>query len=452
MKRRLPSRSRLAHRMLLAVSLVAAAAGCRAEELLTIYREALLQDPTYQAARHAFAAAEQKLPQARAVLLPTVSMSGGSTRQYGPAAFNDGPYEDRDVRSRNWSLQVSQPLVRPSAWAAVGQADVQVRQAAAQFDLARQELILRTAQAFFDAVLAEESVAVAEAQHSAVEQQWVLARRNFDVGVATITDVHEAKSRLDLARSQWIAAENELTVKRADLEKTTGKSSGRLPILNAAAMPPGPDPADVRAWIELAALRNPQVLIQGAAVEALEHEVARNRAGHAPTLDLNASHGTSYASGSLTSPADIPTRTRSSQVGVQLTIPIWSGGGTESRVVEAAANLAKAQAEREAARRQAVTLVRQAYSGVVNGQAQVEALSSAVTSSSSAVEANRVGYRIGTRINIDVLNAEQQLYATRRDLARAKIEMLMQCLRLKAAVGALDESDVAAVAPLFAKL
>lgn len=432
-------------RILLAAVLAAATTGSLAEDLLSIFREAQQRDPTYLAAHHAFAAVEQKQPQARAALLPTVSLSGGNSRQQGQAAFNDGLYEDRDVRNRNWSLQISQPIIRPSAWAAYSQADAQVRQAVAQYAQAGHDLILRVAQVYFDVVLAEESISVADAQHAAVAQQWTLARRNFDVGTVTITDVHEAKSRLDLARAQKIAAVNELSVKQSELEKILGRMPGRLSAVGSAATLPAPEPADVGAWIDLASTHNPLVAIQDAAVESHEHEVARNRAGHAPTLDINASQGSNYASGSLSSPTDIPTRSRSTQVGLQFNIPIWSGGGTEARVVEALANLAKAREDREAARRQAVTLTRQAFSGVINGQAQMEALSSAITSSISAVEASQIGYRIGTRINIDVLNAEQQLYATRRDLAKIKMETLMHGLRLKAAVGALSEADIIAI-------
>jgi outer membrane protein len=438
------------HRACLAGLLLTIARTGLADDLLSAYREALLQDPVYLAARHTLAAAEQKLPQARAGLLPTLSITGGESRQRGQASFSDAPFEDRDVRSRNWSLQLTQPLFRPASWSAYSQADAQVRQAAAQFQLARQELILRLAQAYFDVILAEESVAVATAQHGAVEQQWTLAKRNFEVGMATVTDVHEAKSRLDLARAQNIAAGNELIVKQAELERIVGRPPAHLPTLNPAAALPTPEPARIDPWIEQAVAGNPLVAIQSAGVESLEHEVIRSRSGHAPTLDLNASYGTTFTSGSMTSPSDIPARSRAGQVGVQLTVPIWSGGAVAARVVEATANLDKARADLEAARRQAVTLVRQAFSGVTSGQAQVEALASAVTSSRNAVDANQVGYRIGTRINIDVLNAEQQLYATRRDLARTKLETLMHGLRLKAAVGVLEESDIVALNRLFA--
>lgn len=436
---------------LLAASLLVSATYCSAEDLLSAYREAMLRDPAYAAARHALEAAEYRVPQARAGLLPTLGIAAADSRQHGDASFNDAPYERRDVTSRNWSLQLSQPLLRPASWAIFSQAEAQARQAAAQFRQAGQDLILRVAQAYFDVALATESLAVATAQHGAVEQQWQLAKRNFEVGMTTVTDVHEAKSRLDLARSQRIAASNELTVKQAELERITGRPTDRVAPLDAAATPPMPQPTDVREWLAQAAAASPLVAVQTAAVEAQEHEVARGRAGHAPTLDLNASYGSTHASGSMTSPSDIPVRNRNArQLGVQLNLPLWAGGGVAARVDEARANLDRARAELEAARRQAVTVARQAYSGVVAGQAQIEALSSAVASSSDSVDANRVGYRIGTRINIDVLNAEQQLYTTRRDLARAKIETLMHGLRLKAATGSLDESDVVALNTLLA--
>ena len=429
--------------------LLSIAVPARAEDLLSLYREALLQDPEYQAARYSLEIAEQKAPEARAALLPTLSIVGGESKQKGEASFSEAPYEDREVRSRNWSLQLSQPLFRPAAWAGYRQADAQVRQAQAQFRQASQELILRCAQAYFDAVLAQESLSVALAQADAVEQQWILARRNFEVGIATVTDVHEAKSRLDLARSQKIAAENELAVRLSELEKIVGKPAQRLPALKPQAELPSPQPADVAAWVERSGSGSPGVAMLMAAAEASEYEVTRSRSGHVPTVDLNASYGTTYSSGSMTSPTDVPARSRSGQIGVQLTVPIWSGGAVSSRVAQAEAALGKARADLEAAKRQAATLVRQTYSGVVSGHAQIEALDSAVASSRDAVEANRIGYRIGTRINIDVLNAEQQLYTAKRDLVRAKTETLMQGLRLKAAVGELGDADVAAINQLL---
>lgn len=444
------TRRKTSNTLSLAVSVAVAAfiAGtgpAQAEDLLDIYRKAQHRDAVFEAARHAMEAAAEKVPQARAALLPTLSLNGNNGRQKGDASFSSAPYVDRQVRSSGASLQLSQPIFRFGSWIAYEQADAQVRQSAAQFAQVEQELILRVAQAYFDVLVAQESVTVAVSQLNAVEQQLGLAKRNYEVGMATVTDVHEAKSRFDLARAQRISAVNEHDSRQAELERILGEAPGPLAFLRKDAVLPHPQPADMSAWLSGARDAHPLVRIQQAAQEVAEKEVEKSRAGHLPTLDLTASYGSNFSSGSMTSPADIATRSRSAQVGLQLSIPVFSGGGTNSRVREAASNLSKAGAELEAARRQAVALARQAFAGVTNGHAQIEALASAVESSKSSVDANKIGYKIGTRINIDVLNAEQQFFAAQRDLVKARTETLMQGLRLKAATGSLAEADVEAL-------
>lgn len=433
------------HACLLASLLGLTGVPAMADDLLMVYRRAQEQDPVFETARYALQAAQQKLPQARAGLLPSVNLNGNSGKQQGQVSFSGAPFIDRDVRTKSWTLQLSQPLLRIGNWSAYEQADAQVRQADAQYAQAQQELILRVAQAYFDVLVAKDGVKVVEAQLKAVEQQLVLAKRNFEVGMATITDSHEAKSRFDLSRAQRIAAVNELESKRAELERITGELPVYLAALKKEAVLPSLQPADVQSWVSSARNQHPLVRIQQAAQEVAEQEIAKNRAGHYPTLDFTASYGGTFSSGSLSSPADVETRNRSRQVGLQLSIPIYSGGATNARVKEAAANLYKAKAELESARRQAGTLARQAHAGVNNGQSQIEALISAVASSKSAVDANKIGYRIGTRINIDVLNAEQQLAVAQRDLTKARYETLLQGLRLKAATGILTESDLVTV-------
>ena len=424
-------------------------AAAHAEDLVDIYRLAQGHDPVYEAARYALQAAEQKRPQARAGLLPTIALSGSSGQQKGDAAFGDAPYVRRDVRNWGWSLQLTQPLFRAANAAAVGVADAQVRQASAQFSLAEQALMLRVAQAYFDVLTAQDAVQAAEAQVKAVNEQLSLAQHSYRAGTATVTDVHEAKSRFDLARAQRVAALNDRETRLAELERIMGTQPSSMSGLGKAVDLPSPQPADLFQWMIQARERNPAVVAQQAATEAAERELRRNRAEHLPTLDFTASYGSNYASGALSSPADIATRTRAGQVGLQLTIPLFAGGGTQARVNEAAANLNRSRADAEAVRRQAAMEARQAFAGVSNGLAQVEALVSAVESSKSSVEANQVGYRTGTRINIDVLNAEQQLYAAVRDLAKARYETIMQSLKLKAAAGELGEADLQAVNALL---
>jgi outer membrane protein len=416
-----------------------------AADLLETYRLAQSNDPTFEAARYALAAAQEKTPQARAGLLPVVNLNGNNNLNHASSEFSGVPPVDRDVRSWAWTLQLTQPLFRAQNAFAYSEAEMLAEQARAQYSQAEQDLILRVTQAYFDVLVVQESIEVADVQLRAAEEQLALAQRGFEAGANAITDVHEAKSRADLARSQRIAALSELDGKQAELEKVVGQETKVLAALQAAVVVPKPQPDNARAWIEQARDNNPAVLAPKAALGAAEAAVGKNRAEYAPTVDLVASYGKNYSSGNASTPTDFETRTDSSQVGLQLTVPLFAGGGTHSRVSEAMANVGKAAAELEVARRQAATDARRAYSAIVNGLAQIEALQSAVESSTSAVKGNQVGYKLGIHMNIDVLNAEQQLYTAQRDLVKARYDTLLQGLKLKAAAGVLTEADVMAV-------
>jgi outer membrane protein len=422
----------------------------RAENLYDIFRIAQSNDPTFESARYAYVAAQEKVPQARAGLLPVVNINGNESNNYASSQFSTIPLGvNRDVDTWALTLQVTQPLFRAQNYYAYSEAEALVEQARAQFNLAGQNLILRVTQAYFDVIVVQESIEVADKQLSAAEEQLALVKRGFEAGANAITDVHEAKSRADLARSQRIAALNDLEAKRAELEKIVGQETKPLAVLQSGAIVPRPQPDNVRPWIEQAREYNPAVLAPKAALAAAESGVTKNRAEYAPTLDLVASHGRNYSSGSVGTPTDFQTLTHSTQVGVQFTIPLFAGGGTHSRVSEAIANVGKATAELEVARRQAGTDARQAYAAIVNGLAQIEALESAVESSTSSVKGNQVGYKLGIHMNIDVLNAEQQLYTAQRDLVKARYDTLLQGLKLKAAAGTLGEEDVYAVNQLL---
>lgn len=415
------------------------------QDLMTVYRLAEQRDPVIAASRHALEGAREKLPQARAGLLPNLTLTGNSGQQHGQGAFNGAPYVDREVRSWAWTLQLTQPLWRAGAWEAVGEADALIRQAEAQHALAQQDLVLRVAQAYFDILASQDAVTVADSQIKAVQEQQVAAQRAYDVGSATITDLHEARARLDLAQAQRVAAQGELESRRADLERILGTPTEQVAPLDMSAELPRPDPRDPAPWVAQAQVQHPSVVTQSAALEAAGRSLRRLKAEHQPTLDMTASRGTDFSSGTISSPADIATRTRSTRVGLLLTIPLYAGGGTQSRVREAASNRQRAEDELEAARRTVAAQARQAFTGVTTALAQCDALTSAVQSSRSALQANEVGYRTGTRINIDVLNAQQQLYAAQRDLAKARYQALMHGLRLKAAAGVLTPDDLAAV-------
>lgn len=420
-----------------------------AADLLEVYRLAQASDPTFEAARRTLEALEQKLPQARAGLLPVVAVNGSDGLNRANTSFNNTPVPTRDVRTWNWALQLTQPLIRVQNIFAYSESESLVEQAKAQFAQAEQELVLRVGQAYFDVLVAEDGIAVADAQLRAMGEQLAIATRGFETGTTTVTDVHEAKSRVALARSQRVTALNELEVKRSALEKVVGQVPDNLSVLRPSVVAPRPQPDDLQTWIGQARESNPVVQAQRAALAAAEANISKNRAEYLPTLDLTASYNGNYTSGNVSIPSDYATLAKSRMVGIQLNVPIFTGGATSAKVAEALANRYKTKADLEAAQRQAGSDARQAYAGIANGLAQIEALDSAVVSGQSAVKGNQAGYKLGIRINIDVLNAEQQLYTSLRDLTKARYDTLFQGLKLKAAAGVLSEDDLSAINELF---
>jgi outer membrane protein len=420
-------------------------AAASAADLLEIYREAQKSDAVYASARAAWAAGQEKLPQGRAGLLPQASLSASTQ------------YNDRDIRSRNpatpessgqfnsnsVTLSLTQPIYRAQNLAQYEQAKTQVAQADAQFSLAAQDLILRVAQAYVDVLLAQNDVELAAAQKAAIGEQLAQAKRNFEVGTSTITDTHEAQARYDLTVSQEIAAQNNLEIRKRALEQVIGKPAPALALLGKNFVLSLPEPNAMDQWVAEANQSNLQILISQAGLTFALQEVTRNRGAHLPTLDAFASYSDSATGSGIQ--GGFGNDTTSRVVGLQLAVPIYQGGLTSSRVREALANQDKARQDLENARRTAELNTRQAFLGVTNGVAQVKALQAALVSSQSSLDSTRLGLEVGVRTQVDVLNAQQQLFSTRRDLAQATYNYMLSLLRLKAAVGRLAEDDLVKV-------
>jgi len=416
-----------------------------AADLAQIYRLAQDNDPQFIAARATLAAGQEKAPQGLSGLLPNISLSGAITWNDNEIKLHGGgAMSNPRFNSNSYQLTLAQPLFRWQNWIAFDQSKMQVVQAEASFEQARQDLILRVAQAYFDVLNAGENLQAVQANKAAIAQQLELAKKSFEVGTATITDTHEAQARYDLASAQEIAAESDLEVKRRALQAIVGNEPGALAALRKDAELSPPQPADMAQWVSAAEKDSYGVQVQRALADIAEREVDKQRAGHYPTVDLvaNQGHSKSYFGGNLID-------TDFKNAGIQVSIPLFQGGGQVSRQREAAANRSAAQAGFEAARRGAALAARQYYLGVANGLAQVKALKAALVSSQSALASNKLGYEVGVRINIDVLNAENQVYNTRRDLARATFDTLLAQLRLQAAVGALGEADLLRVNALL---
>lgn len=424
---------------------IAISISAHATDLQEVYRLAQADDPTIASARYSLEGVRQKIPQARAGLLPTLTATGKDSNTRADTEFTGVNPFNRDMKSWTWNLQLTQPLLRLGNVYAYRESQFMVEQAEAQYAQAQQDLLLRVAQAYFGVIVAQDAIAAADAQVAALVEQLAQVSRGYELGTHSLTDIDDTKSRLGSARSQRVAAQNDLENARADLGKVTGKSFDHLAALQSTITPPQPNPPDSRAWMDQARTNHPLVRAQRAALEAARQEIKKNRSEHLPTLDLLANYGSNYASHSLTMPNDFSTRVKQQEIGVQLTIPFYAGGSINSKVTEAIANMNKAQADLEAASRQASTDAQHAFAGVTNGLAQIDALKVAVESGQSAVKGNQVGYRLGIRINIDVLNAEQQLYTAQRDLSKARYDTLLQGFKLKAAAGTLGEEDLLAV-------
>ncbi len=430
---------------LLAWTACASAIAAHGADLLEVYKQAQGADAVYASARATWTATQEKLPQARSGLLPSISLSGSTQYNDREVTFRDPTVPGNSARfnSNALNLSLSQPLYRRQNTVAVAQSRTQVDQADAVLAQAAQDLITRVAQAYVDVLLSRDNVAFAGAQKTAIAEQLQQAKISFQVGTATITDTHEAQARFDLATSQEIAAKSDLDVKQRALELLIGKNTPVLAPLSARLQLVPPEPAVLDKWVEEARSANPQVRAAEQGLTLAQQEVVRNRGAHYPTLDAFAGV-TRNASGvgTLGGPGtDINNR----NIGLQLAVPIYQGGLVTSRVREAAASEEKARQDVESARRGVELQARQNYLGVTSGIAQVRALEAALTSSQSALDSTRLGREVGVRTQVDVLNAQQQLFSARRDLAQAKYNYIMSTLRLKAAVGRLTEADVVAV-------
>ncbi len=422
----------------LSAVLAALAPAAQAQNLVELYRSAREYDASYQSARSLYEANLAKADQAKAGILPTAGLSLGVSRTNFE---NNNPAVDRSFPTQTGSLNASQPLYRPGNWATYEQGKQQVVLSRAQLEAAEQDLIVRTSQTYFDVLAAQDTLAFVRAQKAAVGEQLASAKRNFEVGTSTVTDSREAQARFDLVTAQEIAAENDLRVKKIALDQLVGKTDAQPKgLLVPVALPPLV-PADVNTWVRQSEDIHPAVRQAQANLEVAKLEIDKAEAGHKPTLDLTASYGAQRnPQGSATSPLD--NRSNSTTVGLALNLPLFAGFATQNRIRETLSLEEKARSDLEGAKRGVALSTRTAYFGVLSGQGQVKALEAAEASSQSALDANKLGYQVGVRINIDVLNAQSQLFQTKRDLAQARYNVLIGGLRLRQANGTLTPEDL----------
>jgi outer membrane protein len=429
-------------------ALVAAfAAPVRAQSLLELYESARAYDATWQSAKAQYDANLYRAEQAKAGILPSANLGSSVSRSNFD---NDVPAVNRSFNTQSATISATQPLYRPANFATYEQAKRQVELAQAQLTAASQDLVIRVSQAYFDVLAAQDTLAFVQAQKTAVGEQLASAKRNFEVGTSTITDTREAQARFDLVVAQEIAADNDLRVKRLALDALVGKAEVKPNPLVVPVVVPTPQPADVNVWVSQAEDASPSIQQAKSAVEIAQLETEKAKAGHKPTLDLTASYNVTRNVGGSTSLAN-DARSNIGTIGVSFNLPLFAGFATQNRIRETLSLEEKAQADLESARRTVAQAVRTAYYGVVSGQGQVKALEAAEASSQSALDANRLGYQVGVRINIDVLNAQSQLFQTKRDLAQARYNVLLGHLKLRQANGTLTPEDLSRLNALVVK-
>jgi len=445
-------------RLALALAIgTAAALPAHAQSLQAVYEAARGYDATYLAARALLDSAEYRVEQAKALRRPLVGLQAGATRTTA-----DTPYASTiraDIENINATLNAQQSLYNKANAVTIEQAEKGFEASKADFELAEQDLIVRVAQAYFDVLAAQDALATQRTSKAAISEQLASAKRNFEVGTATITDTREAQARFDLSTALEIAADNDLRIRRIALDQLVGTGGVTPKGLAAPVTMPPVEPANAELWVGRADAEHPTIRKARLGLDVARLETEKARAGHLPTVALNASAGKGHvdttgkarATTGIVLPIDAQGTATNTAIGITMNLPLFSGYAVQNRVKETLALEEKSSNDLEAARRGVAQFTRQVFYSVLSGEAQIKALEAAESSSQLALEAIRLGYRVGVRVNLDVLNSQTQLYTTQQQLAKARYDVIVGTLKLRQAGGVLKPADVAAVNQLLVR-
>jgi outer membrane protein len=414
------------------------------QSLLELYDSARGFDANYQSVQAQFEATRLKSAQAKAKLGPTGSLSVNLSKNNINFNPNQGSSNyDRFYGTNAATVMASQPLYRPGDKAEVAQSSLQMQAVQEQLVAAEQDLMVRVSQAYFDVLAAQDNVTFVQAQKTAVAEQLASAKRNFEVGTATITDTREAQAGFDLVTAQEIAAQNDLQVKKLALDQVVGRTTTQPKSMLVKAELSPLSPAQVEEWVSLSAEKNPSLRQAVIGLQVTELETQKAKAGLKPTVDFQLSHSLQNNVNASSSGALAYGSTTNLTTGaVVLSWPFYTGNALDNRVRETLSLTQKAQADLDAATRNVAQNTRSAFFGVMSGVSQVKALQAAVESSQVALEANKLGYTVGVRINMNVLDAQSKLFDTKAKLAKARYDVLMGHLRLRQVSGTLQLQDL----------
>ena len=427
---------------LLAISVALGAhSQARALSLQQAAELALTNDPQYLAAQKAARSSEEVLNQAKGAQRPFVA----ATASLGQSELEliSGSGANTTLSPRSYRLSLSQSLLNPELNAGVRQAQAGLSASEAALENARQQTLLRLAKAYFDILAAQDSLSTVRSEKAAIAEQLELAKRSFEVGTATITDQQVAQARFDLVQAREIQAQNTLSIRRNGLAVLIRQPAPeRLEGIGQSIAIPSPEPARIDDWIQQALRSSPAVIQAQAVAKAAQEAVEKARGADLPTLGLQLSHGRNWES---SAPGQ---DVRTNAIGIELSVPLWQAVAPAA-IRQAQADSEQAGHQAESAQLSAEQTARAAFLNVTAGLAQVAALEAAETSSKLALASNRLGYEVGVGTNIDVLNAQQQLFAAQRDLFQARYDTLLASLELQAATGQLQLTNLQAMSNLI---
>ena len=452
-RRQRPGRASLLALAMLAAGGIGLTGSARAQSLLALYDAARGYDAAYQSARAQAESLVFKAEQARALKRPSVNATAGWVE-----SRSETPYSTTTVTrlsQQTLAVTAQQSLFNRGNDKIIAQADKAIEVARSQLAATEQDLIVRLAQTYFDVLAASDALGTVQTSKKAIAEQLASAKRNFEVGTATITDTREAQAKFDLATAQELAAENDLNVKRLALEGVVGRTGLQPRPMALPIVLPGTGAVDVEEWVSQADQRSPSLTQLRLAREVARLETEKARTGKLPTVGVSGtiSDAQSKLSGRTPGGSFGPSSGNglSANVALQLTMPLYTGESVQNRIKETLALEDKAQSDLDAGRRSVAQGTRSAFFGLNSLRAQVTALEAAESSSKLALEATQLGYKVGVRVNLDVLNAQTQLYQAQRDLARARYDVVVNSLKLRQVSGQLQPQDVNAVDALLAR-
>lgn len=406
----------------------------RGENLMSIYQQVISSNPQLKAAEAGHRAVQTSTAKAQALLLPTVDFSANTSRNNQESSISTPPKSN--FNNSSYSLNITQPIFHYNAFVLRKLADINIRKSTASLAATEQELMLKTAERYFNLLSSLSNLEFAQAEKTAISKQLEQAQKRFEVGLIAITDVHEAQSAYDLAIAAEITASNQLDSRGEALSEITGRTHQQISKLSNKLPLHKPEPANMADWVNIATRQNLALQALKLETEDFQQKIKLQRTGHYPTVDLVAKHQFADSGG------DFGREITTNSIALQLKMPLYQGGLISAQTREAVHLYSQAKYTLEQQRRTILRKTRDAYRGVINGISQVKALKQATISSASALETTQAGFEVGTRSIVDVLLAQRTLFKAQRDYDQARHQYILNMLRLKLSTGTLSPTDL----------